>query len=171
MTTSTSRHLDAELIGDDLGEHREMPLPLRADAGRDADLAVGLHLHFGALIRADAGAFDVTGDADADMAALRAQLRLLLGEEVAVADHLQRLVEDRLVIAAVVGERREVLIDDLVVVRESIGRDEVAPADFGPVDFEFVRRDVQEPLDDEDAVLPAGAAVRRDDRLVGEDRR
>ena len=148
-----------------------MPLPLRADAGRHAHLAVRLHLDLGAFVRTDAGAFDVTGDADADVAALRAQPRLLLGEEAPVADHLERLVEDRLVIAAVVGERRKVLIDDLVVVGERIGRDEIAPADFGAVDAKFVRGDVEQPLDDEHAVLAAGAAIRRDDRLVGEDRR
>ena len=36
---------------------------------------------------------------------------------------------------------------------------------------ELPRRDVEQPLADEDAMLPAGAAHRRDDRLVGEDRR
>ena len=105
MTTSTSRDVDADLVGGDLGEHGEMALALGADAGRDADLAVGLDLDLGAFIGTDAGALDIAGDADADMAALRAQPRLLLLEEVLVADHLQRLVEDRLVIAAVVGER------------------------------------------------------------------
>ena len=84
---------------------------------------------------------------------------------------LQRLVEDRLVIAAVVFELRKVLIDDLVVVGKRIGRNEIAPPDLGAVDAELARGDIEQPLDDEDAVLAAGAAVRRDDRLVGEDRR
>ena len=71
----------------------------------------------------------------------------------AVADHAERLVEDRLVIAAVVGERRKILIDDLVVVGKCVGRNEIAPADFGAVDLELVRRDVEQPLDDENAML------------------
>ena len=95
-----NRH--AKLVGGDLGEHGKMPLPLRADPGRDADFAVVLHLNFGALVGANASALDVTDNADADVASLRAQSRLLLGEEVTVANHLQRLVEDRLVIAAVI---------------------------------------------------------------------
>src|ERR1700685_3216106 len=49
-----NRH--AELVGGDLGEHGEMPLPLRADPGRYADFAVVLHLHLGAFVRPDAGA-------------------------------------------------------------------------------------------------------------------
>ena len=68
---------DAELVGGDLGKAGEMALSLRADAGRDAHLAVRLHLHLRALVGADAGAFDVAGDADADVPAFGAQPRLL----------------------------------------------------------------------------------------------
>src|SRR5262249_8567214 len=128
--------VDAELVGDDLGKDGEVPLPLRADAGRDIDLAVRLHLYLGAFIGTNARAFDIAGNADADMAALGAQPRLLLGEEFFVVDHRQRLVEDRLVIAAVIGERREVLIDDLVVVGKRTRRNEIAPAYFSAVDLQ-----------------------------------
>src|ERR1700691_2175704 len=147
-----------------------MPLPLRAYSGRYADFAVVLDLHLGAFVRPDAGALDVTNDADTDMAALCAQPRLLFSEEMMVADHFQRLVEDLLVIAAVIGERREILIDDLVVVGKRFGRNEIAPPDLGAVDIEFTRGNVEKPLNDEDTVLTAGAAVRRDNRFVGEDR-
>ena len=82
-----------------------------------------------AFVGTDAGALDVTGDADADMPALRPKARLLFSKKILIADHLQRLVEDRLVIAAVVRERREVLIDDLVVVGKGIRRNEIAPVD------------------------------------------
>ena len=99
-----------------------------------------------------------------------AQARLLLAQEIVVADHRQRLVEQRLVVAAVVDQRREVLEDDLVIVRELVGREQVAPADLGAVDAQLARRQVEQPLDHEDAVLAPGAAVGRDDRLVGEDR-
>ena len=47
---------------------------------------------------------------------------------------------------------------------------EIAPPDFGAVDVEFMRGDIEQPLHDEHAVLAAGAAIRRDDRQVGEDR-
>ena len=78
--------VDAELVGGDLGEHREMALALGADAGRDADLAVGLHLDLGALVGTDAGALDIAGDADADAAALARAARLLFPDELIVAD-------------------------------------------------------------------------------------
>ena len=81
-----------------------MALPLRADAGGDADLAIGLHLDLCAFVGPDAGAFDIAGDADADVAAFGAQPRLLLLDEFLVADRFQRLVEHRLVIAAVIFE-------------------------------------------------------------------
>ena len=76
------RHLDADFIGDDLRKAREMALPLGADAGRDAHLAVGLNLDPGALVGADAGAFHVGRDADAETAALRPRPRLLHLDEL-----------------------------------------------------------------------------------------
>ncbi len=77
------------LIGHDLRETRKVSLPLRADPGGDADLAVGLHLDPGALVGPDAGAFDITGDADADVTALRPQLcACSLLQELVVADRL-----------------------------------------------------------------------------------
>ncbi len=108
--------IDAELVGDDLRKAREMPLPLGADPGGDTDLAVGLHLDLGAFVGPDAGAFDVAGDADADVAALRASFGCSSLEEIGIADRFERLVEHRLVIAAVVVERLKILVDDLVLV-------------------------------------------------------
>ncbi len=147
-----------------------MPLPLRADAGDRGDLAVRLDLDPGAFERADAGPFDVGDDADPHLPALGAQPRLLLLQEAIVSDSLQCLVEHRLIVAAVVIEGREILINDHVVVRELVRPQIVAPADLGPVDPELASGEVHQPLDHEDPVLAAGAAVRRDDRLVGEDR-
>ena len=88
-------HVDADLVGRDLGEAGEVPLALGADAGGDADLAARLHLHLRALVGPDAGALDIAGDADADVAALRLQARLLVREEILVADQLQRPLQDR----------------------------------------------------------------------------
>ena len=63
----------------------------------------------------------------------------------------------------------EVLEEDPVIVRELVGREQVAAADLDPVEAQLARRQVEQPLHHEHAVLAAGAAHRRDDRLVGED--
>ena len=67
-------------------------------------------------------------------------------------------------------KRREILVDDVVVVGEGIGRDEVASADLGAVEPKLARGDVQQPLDDEHPVLTSGTAIGRDDRERSEDR-
>ena len=75
---------------------------------------------------------------DAEMAALRACRRLFLPKFL-VADRLQRHVEHWLVIAAVIFERLKVLIDDLVLVRESIRRNQIAAANLSRIDLQLVR--------------------------------
>jgi hypothetical protein len=161
---------DTDLVGDDLGEAGEMALALGADAGGEQHPAAALDLDSGALMGADAGAFDIEHHPDAHPPSLGAQLRLLLGDERTIADRIQGLVEHRAVIAAVVMQRREILVDDVVVVGERVGRDEVALANLGTVEPKLTRRDVQQPLDNEHPVLTPGAAIGRDDRKSGEDR-
>ena len=95
---------------------------------------------------------------------------MLFFDELAIADHLQGAVENRLVVPAVVVQRLEVLIEDDVIVGEVVGPQEVAAPDLGPFDPELVGGEVEQPFDDEDAVLPAGATVGRHRDLVGEDR-
>ena len=162
--------IDAELVGDDLRKGGEVALALRADARGDAHAAAGFDRHLGPLIGADAGAFDIGDDADADVAACRAQARLFLLEELVITDQLHGLVERREVVAAVIGKRRKVLVDDLVAVGELVGRDQVALADLDAVDAELAGGEVEQAFHHEDAVLAAGAAVGRNDRLVGKDR-
>ena len=58
-----------------------------------------------------------------------------------------------------------------MVVRELLGPEQVAPADLDAVETELPGREVEQPLDHEDAVLAARPADRRHDGLVGEDRR
>ena len=98
-----------------------------------------------------------------------AQPWLLLLDEFLVADRFQRLVEHRLVIAAVIFELRKILVDDPVLVGERIGRNQVAPPDFRRVDAELMGGEIEQPLDHEHAVLAAGAAIGRHDRQIGED--
>jgi len=89
-----------------------------------------------------------------------------LRKETVIADQVEGFIEDRLVIAAVVFQRCEVLVDDLVVVGERIGRDEMRRLISARSSPSCARGDVQQPLDDENAMLAPGASVRRDDRLL-----
>jgi hypothetical protein len=67
-------------------------------------------------------------------------------------------------------QRREILVDDVVLVGERVGRDEVTPANLGTIDPKFARGEVEQSLDDEHRVLAASAAIRKDDRKRSEDR-
>ena len=163
--------LHSQHIGDQLREHREVTLSLRTDAGGAANLAARLDRHARSLVRADARAFDVTHNTDADVASFGAQPRLLVAHEVVVADDLGRLFERRQIVAAVVNQRRGILKHDLVIHRKSVRRDQVALADLDAVDAQLARGQIEQPLADEDAVLAPGAPHRGHDRLVGEDRR
>src|SRR5256885_17216225 len=113
-----------------------MPVALGADSCGYAALAAGLLLHPVTLGGADAGALDIAHHADADGAARGPVARLLFRKEPLVADQRQRPIENRRVVAAVVGQRGEVLVQDAVVVREAVRRDQVAPADRDPDDAE-----------------------------------
>src|SRR4029079_9120783 len=112
----------------------------------------------------------IADEADAEMSTRGACLPLLLAQEPLIADRVERLVQGWDIVAAVVGERREVLIDDLVVVREGIRRDEVAPADFGSIKADLACSDVEQPLHYEHAVLAACTTNRRDQSAIGEHR-
>ena len=158
---------DPELPGDELSEGGEMALPLRADARRHQHLAVRLHGNARALVRTDTGAFDIADDANPEMPALGARRLLPLGK-VVVADQRPGLGQQRGVVAAVVGELAEILVDEALPIGEAVWRYEIALADLGPVESEFLGGDVEQALDHEDAVLPAGAAIGRDQCLVGE---
>src|SRR2546426_469929 len=124
----------------------------------------------GALVGPDSRPLDVAPHADPHVPAGRPQAPLLLAQEAFVIDGLERLVERRLVVAAVVRERRGVLEQDLVVERELVGPEQVLATDLGAVEPKLLGREVQEPLDDEHAVLAPRAPHGGDDRLVREDR-
>jgi hypothetical protein len=96
------------------------------------------------------------------------QPRLVVVDEAVVVDHLHGFVERRLVRAAVVVERRAVLVDDLVLVGERVALDVVLAPDLQSVDPKLTRAGVEQSLHHEHAVLPTGAAHRRHDRLVRE---
>ena len=120
-----------------------MPLPLRADPGCDADLAVRLHLDLRAFVRPDAGALDIARDADTDVPALRAQFRLLVLDELCIADGIKSHIENRLVVAAIVFERFEILVDDFVLVGEGTRWNQLAPPDLGGIDIQLMRGQIE----------------------------
>src|SRR3984893_19507534 len=160
--------IDTDLSRGNLSKAGEMTLALGADAGRNAHLPICLNLHFRALIRPNAGPLDTAGYRHAEVAPLGAQSRLLIADETRVVDCGERLIQHRLVIAAVIFERSEVLINNLVVVRERIRRYEVSAPNFDAIDSQLARGEIEQSLNDEYAVLAAGATVRRDDRQTGE---
>jgi len=133
---------NADLVSDDLSKAGEMALALGADAGGEQHPAAALDLDSGAFIGADAGAFDIEHYADSHPPPRGPQLRLLLSDKFAIPDGVQSLVENRAVIAAIVVQRREILVDDLVVLGERVGRNEIAPADLGAVESKLARGDV-----------------------------
>src|SRR3984893_1919215 len=145
-----------------------MALALRADPGRDTHFSIYLHLNLCTFVWTDARSLDVAGYSDADVASLGAQPRLLIPDEPFVVDGGQRLVQHGLVIAAVIFERCEVLIDNLVVVWERIRGNEVAAPDLDAVDSQLARGEIEQTLNDEYAVLAAGATIGRDGRQIGE---
>ncbi len=57
-----------------------------------------------------------------------------------------------------------------MIVRKSVGTKQIALPDLDPIDAQLSRGNVEQALDHEDTVLPTGAAHRRDERLIGEDR-
>ncbi len=75
-------HLDAELLGSDLGKHREMALTLAADARGNQHLSARVDRNPRAFIRADTGAFYKTDDPNPHVFALRAQFRQFFFDEL-----------------------------------------------------------------------------------------
>ena len=145
-----------------------MALPLSANAGCHTYLAAGLHLHTRAFIGADAGALYVAHHADAKLPAGSARRWLHFRYKFLVPDQLKRFFKDGCIVAAVVYQRCKVLVNDFVVVRKRIGRNEVAAADLIAVYAKSRSCEVQQALHYKHAMLAAGAAIRRDDCLGGE---
>ncbi len=78
-----------------------------------------------------------------------------IAQELLVADHLGGPLERWQIVAAVVNQRRRVLEHDLVVVREAVGAEQVALPDLDAIDAELLRRDVEQLLAHEHAMLLA----------------
>ena len=156
---------DAEHVGADLRERRLVALAGAHRAGGDDGVAGQVERHPRALEGADGGALDVAGDADAPPDTARAQRRLLAPERV-VAGRVQRCVQHRAEVAAVVHERVAVAVRHAEVPRQLGGGEVVAPADLGGVEPELAGEAVDRAVHREHRLRPAGPAVRRVRRLV-----
>src|SRR5262249_9504261 len=147
------------------GERRLVSLSLRGEAGRHVHGAAGLDAHVGPLVGADAGPFDVTRDAEPEVTPLGAGGALPLAK-CAEADAIERHLESRGVIAAVVPCRAAVLKRESHVPRKLVRLDEIAPPDLARLEAQLARNPADHALHDERAVRSAGATVGRDHHLV-----
>src|SRR5690349_1388425 len=114
-----------------------------------------------AFVGAEAGTFDVVGEAETERLAVLASGFLLSGELVP-ADGLARHLESLDVLAAVqldaqpVGEEQT-----LACIRELFVPYEVASPDLEPVDTKLFRELIHRPLDREAGLRTTAATVRR----------
>jgi hypothetical protein len=155
-----------ELIGAHLGQRGGDSLPDRGHARVNDDVAGRVDLHARVLPRAEAGLLQHAAHADADVAALPPRLGLG-GTRLVIAGDLQRLIERRPVVAAVVdvllGQRGAA---DLV---GHLGRrDEVAPSQLDGVDAEPGRGHVEQALAHERPLVAPGPPIGSGRGLVGE---
>src|SRR5205085_3208585 len=123
-------------IRDDLREDRLHALALRSGAAGDINLARGIDAHKGALEWADTGAFDVAADAEPEIAAAGARLGLAAAEAVDAADRVERLLQRPGVIAAVINDRLAIAVRNPDAVGHLLGGDHVTAANFGGIESE-----------------------------------
>ena len=133
-----------------------MGLPLVWDARGRHDLARDEHLHVRALVRPDPGPLDVRAEAHADVIALGSR-----------AEHLERPLYKRGVVAAVVHDLIAVLPHDADLVRKLVGLNEVAATDLDAVESELGGDRIEGSLHHEAGMRAARAAIWRRGYGVG----
>ena len=143
---------DAEMVGDDLGEGRLVPLAVRARSGNGGDLAAPFYPDNSALPAQDIGGFDIRRDTDPHDLATPARLGLR-SAQISIVRQLHHAIERSRVVSGVVGdaERR--------AVGERLGRDEVPPANLDGIEAGRPSRLVHEALDEVDADGPPRSTV------------
>ena len=157
------RRVDAEQFGRELREAGLQPLPHALGAHPDHHLAVFLDLVVRHLVHdVGRGPFDVGGEAAAVELAALLGLRLARRKAVPVG-RFERLGEEQVEVAGIV----------LLAHRRGVGHlrglHEVAPTQFGRIHAHLAGRRVHQPLEIEDALGTAGAAIGADRGGVGDD--
>ena len=155
-----------ELIGDDLGEHGLVSLPLAGQAGGDVDPAAGLDLDMAPLVGTDARSLYVATDPEPHPATLRLGLGAV-GREVIPAHQSLELGQTGREVAGVVDEGPPVLEEQAVVVGHVLDLDEVGAAHIGAIQPEVVRDGVHGAFHRIDTLRPTGPPIGRDDDGVG----
>ena len=156
---------DPELVGDDLGEGRLVPLALGLDADRELRLAAGVDPQRRAVVHPEAEDVHLAARPGADRLGEEGEpdphqlaplaLGRLLAAQLLVAGDLQRAPQRRLVVARVVDPA------GLRLVGELVGRDQVVGAQLGGVGAELLGEAVDEPLDQVDGLGDRGTSRRR----------
>src|SRR5262245_50098978 len=113
------------MVGDNLRQRRPCALALRRRAGRDRDLAVRHAADGDAFERAQARAFDIVADADAEIAPRAARLGLPLAE-VAIARGFEGLAVAQREVAAHIDQWLAVAEREPRLIRHLLRLDDVA---------------------------------------------
>src|SRR5262249_55797130 len=132
---------------------------------RDGRARAGRARHVGARLGSGPDPFDVARDAGPDVPPFGAGGALPLAKS-AETDALERHLESRRVIAAVVARGAAVLKCESHVPRKFMRLDEVATPDLARLEAQLAGDPADDALHDEGAVPPPGAAVGRDHDLV-----
>ena len=151
----------AELRREHLRERRRMALAVIERAGDQPHRTVILEHDLAEFDAGRCGDFEIGADRDAAQLAALAAFLLALGE-IGVIGDLERLVEDALEIAAVIGDAgggRE---------RHLRRLDEIALAQRQPVDAHLVGGAIDQPLHVIIGLGPSGAAIGAHQRGVGQ---
>ena len=137
-----------------------MALADRLGADADLDDAFGTHLDADALVRRAHRRLDVVGKADAGEPAAACG-RLAARRETVPIGHGEGARHVAGEVAGVVGESHGRAIGEL------LAPDHVAPAQLDPVDGKLRCRELDQPLDDQRRLRPAGAAIGRGRDRIG----
>ncbi len=154
---------DAEPVGDDLAERGGVALAVVVGADRDGDGAGRIEADLRMLDQPGIGGLD--GARQAEPAQLAAPARLgAAGGKAGIVRLDQAVLQVLAEVAAVIG------VDQRRLIGHGLGRDHVAPAQFGAVDPELASGKIDHGLDHIGGLGPAGAAVGAGQHGVAEDR-
>ena len=127
-----------------------------------------LDLNFCSLVRPNSGALRHSRRRQCPHAFPERAAWLLLGNKVLVLHQVRQLVQNLRIVAAIIFERRKILIDYFVVVRECVEPELNCGGGFQPGRLQARAPQYRAALHHEHAVLPAGSSIWSHNRLVCE---